>query len=136
MERLTLWRTVMGNDFDMTDAREIIQWFLDSEPVGMSLGWLVRLDDLVRAVRRIVITSREEGAEPTQVAMAWNALRDAIGPALTEAIVESEHWMCLTPYPVSTVPLGTVVWEKGDRRVVGRRVLREDRFVGYEFLAI
>ena len=126
----------MTKDFDMSAEREIFQWFLDTEPVGMSLGTLVTVDGLVSAVRRIISTSRRGRGRPAEAAAAWNALCVAIGPALTDAIIESEDWMCLASVPESSVPLGTVVWESGDRRVVGRRVFRDGRFVNYEFVTI
>lgn len=126
----------MSDALDFWNEREIFQWFLDAEPVGMSLGTLVSVEGLVAAVQSIVFTSRDAEASPANVAAAWNALCGAIGPGLTNALVESEDWMCLTPPPESSGPLGTVVWEKGDRRVVGRQVVRDGRIVNYEFLTI
>ncbi len=126
----------MTNGVDLTDERDIIQWLLDSEPVGTSLGWPINLEGLVQAVRRIVASSRSKPGNPREVAAAWKGLCVAIGPALTEAIVESEDWWCLTPPPELTVPFGVAVWASGDRRVVGRRVVRDGRFVDYEFVVI
>jgi len=126
----------MRNSVDMTEEREIIQWLLDSEPVGTSLGWPINLEGLVQAVRRIVTGSRSKPGNPREVAAAWKSLCVAIGPALTEAIVESGDWWCLTPPPELTVPFGVAVWECGDRRVVGRRVVSNKQFVDYEFVVI
>lgn len=126
----------MRNGLNLTDEREIVQWLLDSEPVGMSLGWPIGLDQLVDAIRQIVTLSNEKGVEPSAIASAWNSFTAAVGPTLTEAIVESDDWHCLSAPPETSVPLGTVVWERGDRCVVGRRVLRGGHFVNFEFVVI